>query len=56
MVSLLESRDVLLVSPTGSGKSLVYQASALLIDGPTVVVSPLLALQRDQVAALEDAG
>jgi ATP-dependent DNA helicase RecQ len=56
MVSLVEGRDVLLVSPTGSGKSLVYQASALLIDGPTVVVSPLLALQRDQVSALEEAG
>ena len=56
MVSLLEGRDVLLVSPTGSGKSLVYQGCALLIDGPTVVVSPLLALQRDQVTALDEVG
>jgi ATP-dependent DNA helicase RecQ len=56
MVSLVEGRDVVLVSPTGSGKSLAYQVPALLIDGPTVVVSPLLALQRDQVESLRDVG
>ena len=56
MVSLVEGRDVVLVSPTGSGKSLAYQVPALLIDGPTVVVSPLLALQRDQVESLSEAG
>ena len=38
--------------PTGAGKSAIYQLAALLIPGPTVVVSPLIALQRDQVAAL----
>src|SRR6476646_5767687 len=38
--------------PTGAGKSAVYQLAALLIDGPTVVVSPLIALQRDQVVGL----
>jgi ATP-dependent DNA helicase RecQ len=40
--------DVLAVLPTGSGKSAIYQVPALLRDGPTVVVSPLIALQRDQ--------
>jgi ATP-dependent DNA helicase RecQ len=56
--SLLEDHDVLLVAPTGSGKSLVYQLAGVLLGGCTVVVSPLLALQRDQVAGLEaiDAG
>jgi len=43
---------VLAVLPTGAGKSAIYQLAALLIPGPTVVVSPLIALQRDQVAAL----
>ncbi|MFC4589155.1 RecQ family ATP-dependent DNA helicase [Sphaerisporangium corydalis] len=58
MEHLLAGRDVLVVMPTGSGKSAVYQIPALLLDGPTVVVSPLIALQRDQVAglALKDAG
>ncbi|HSH58721.1 MAG TPA: DEAD/DEAH box helicase [Acidimicrobiales bacterium] len=45
-------RDVLAVLPTGAGKSAIYQLAALLIPGPTVVVSPLIALQRDQVAVL----
>ena len=44
--------DTLVVMPTGAGKSAVYQVPALLLDGPTVIVSPLIALQRDQVAAL----
>lgn len=48
--------DTLVVMPTGSGKSAVYQVPALLLDGPTVVVSPLIALQRDQVAALTARG
>ncbi len=41
-----------MVLPTGAGKSAVYQVPALLLDGPTVVVSPLIALQRDQIAGL----
>jgi ATP-dependent DNA helicase RecQ len=45
-------RDVLAVLPTGAGKSAIYQVPALLLDGPTVVVSPLIALQRDQHAGL----
>lgn len=52
--ALLDGRDVLLVSPTGSGKSLVYQVAGLLLEGPTVVVSPLLALQHDQMEGLEE--
>lgn len=50
--AVLEGRDTLAVLPTGSGKSAIYQLPALLLDGPTVVVSPLIALQRDQVANL----
>jgi ATP-dependent DNA helicase RecQ len=50
--ALLRGRDVLAVMPTGSGKSAIYQLAALRIPGPTVVVSPLVALQRDQVEAI----
>ena len=52
MQSVLSGRDTLVVMPTGAGKSACYQVPALLLDGPTVVVSPLLALQRDQVLDL----
>ena len=48
MEPLTDGRDVLAVLPTGAGKSAIYQVPALLLDGPTVVVSPLIALQRDQ--------
>ncbi|HYX44245.1 MAG TPA: RecQ family ATP-dependent DNA helicase [Acidimicrobiales bacterium] len=50
--SVASGRDTLAVLPTGWGKSAIYQLAALLIPGPTVVVSPLIALQRDQVQAL----
>jgi ATP-dependent DNA helicase RecQ len=50
--ALLDGRDVLAVMPTGSGKSAIYQLAALELPGPTVVVSPLVALQRDQVEAI----
>jgi ATP-dependent DNA helicase RecQ len=52
----LDGRDALVVMPTGSGKSLCYQLPGLLLDGLTVVVSPLVALMRDQVDALRAAG
>jgi ATP-dependent DNA helicase RecQ len=52
----LEDRDVLVVMPTGSGKSLCYQLPALLRDDLTVVVSPLVALMQDQVEALAARG
>lgn len=54
MQALLDRRDALVVLPTGSGKSAVYQVAALLLTGPTVVVSPLIALQRDQVLGLSE--
>ena len=52
----LAGLDVLVVMPTGSGKSLCYQLPALLRDDLTVVVSPLVALMQDQVEALEARG
>ncbi|MEU6405739.1 RecQ family ATP-dependent DNA helicase [Streptomyces sp. NPDC046985] len=52
MEAVMERRDTLVVMPTGSGKSAVYQVPGLLLPGPTVVVSPLIALQRDQVQGL----
>jgi ATP-dependent DNA helicase RecQ len=54
--ALLAGRSALAVFPTGSGKSLCYQLPALLLDGVTVVVSPLIALMKDQIDALEELG
>jgi ATP-dependent DNA helicase RecQ len=51
--SVLAGRDTLCVMSTGSGKSAIYQLAGLMLDGPTVVISPLIALQRDQVESLE---
>ncbi|WP_304618268.1 DNA helicase RecQ [Paracoccus sp. (in: a-proteobacteria)] len=54
--AVAEGRDVLAIMPTGGGKSLCYQLPALMRDGVTVVISPLIALMRDQVRALREAG
>ncbi|HEY9893647.1 MAG TPA: DNA helicase RecQ [Candidatus Sericytochromatia bacterium] len=52
----LQNRDLLIIMPTGGGKSLCFQLPALLKPGLTVVVSPLIALMQDQVDALQDNG
>ncbi|WP_427917187.1 RecQ family ATP-dependent DNA helicase [Streptomyces sp. cg40] len=52
MKAVMKGRDVLAVMPTGAGKSAVYQVPAVLLGGPVVVVSPLIALQRDQMQSL----
>ena len=54
--ALLDGRSALAVFPTGGGKSLCYQLPALLLPGLTLVVSPLIALMRDQVEALTAKG
>lgn len=56
MESVLGGRDTLAIMPTGSGKSLTYQLPALVLEGPTLVVSPLLALIEDQIGKLRAAG
>lgn len=56
MRALLDGHDVLLISPTGSGKSLTYQVAGIELGGCTVVVSPLLALQQDQIDGLSEHG
>ena len=52
VTSILDGHDVLVVQPTGSGKSAIYQIAGFLIDGITVIVSPLIALQKDQVDSI----
>ncbi|QLQ35152.1 RecQ family ATP-dependent DNA helicase [Micromonospora robiginosa] len=54
MRAVMKRHDALVVLPTGAGKSAIYQIPASLIPGPTVVISPLLALQQDQIAALNE--
>lgn len=54
--ALLDGRSALAIFPTGGGKSLCYQVPALLLDGLTLVVSPLIALMKDQVDALNAKG
>jgi ATP-dependent DNA helicase RecQ len=54
--ALADGRDALAVLPTGAGKSAIYELAGMLREGPTVVVSPLIALQDDQLAHLHAAG
>src|SRR6186997_3150376 len=54
--NVLARRDTLVIMPTGGGKSLTYQVPALLLNGLTVVVSPLIALMKDQVEQLRAYG
>ena len=54
--TVLAGRDVLGIMPTGAGKSLCYQVPAMLLPGLTLVISPLISLMKDQVAALTQAG
>src|SRR5687768_9769579 len=56
IASVLAGRNVLCVMPTGGGKSLCYQLPAVLLPGLTLVVSPLIALMKDQVDALTQRG
>ncbi len=54
--AVMEGRDLLLTMPTGAGKSLVYQLPAVLLEGLVLVISPLIALMKDQVDALVERG
>lgn len=54
--SILSGRDVLGIMPTGAGKSVCYQVPALMLDGISLVISPLISLMQDQVRALNEAG
>ena len=56
MDGILQGKDVLGIMPTGAGKSLCYQVPALMLEGITLVISPLISLMSDQVKALNQAG
>ena len=52
--SVVKGRDTVVVQPTGSGKSAIYQIAGMMLDGPTIIVSPLIALQTDQVQSIAE--
>jgi len=56
MLAVLNGRDALVAMPTGFGKSLIYQVPAMILDRPTIVISPLIALMADQEHALKKRG
>jgi ATP-dependent DNA helicase RecQ len=56
MLAVLNGRDALVSLPTGFGKSLIYQVPAMIVERPTIVISPLIALVTDQERALRKRG
>ena len=56
ILTLLEGKDIFVIMPTGGGKSLCYQLPALMLEGTAIIISPLIALMKNQVDALRNYG